>query len=110
MGRAEPLLSNINYNRNLNCGECIAGGYNYCWKTRDPSKVLSDSEFPSYQESRSATESICCRNAEDRDNCPDIAVGLQGRTREWTCSSSYRDSIYKFNSCPFQKSSCGPFN
>lgn len=41
-----PLSSGIAYSVGLGCGSCVAGGYNFCWKTSAPGVVLADDKMP----------------------------------------------------------------
>lgn len=40
------LQTDITHAYDLPCGECVAGGYNFCWKSEVPGQVLSDDDFP----------------------------------------------------------------
>ena len=40
------LLSGVPYSTSLNCGECIASGFNFCWKTDIPGKILNNDNYP----------------------------------------------------------------
>jgi hypothetical protein len=36
------LLKDIIYDKSLGCGECVAGGYSFCWKATSSGEVLTD--------------------------------------------------------------------
>lgn len=109
--KQDPLINSIEFNSSLGCGECIAGGFSYCWKNTEPGLILTDDEMPVYSDVKTETKSICCSDTEDfYFDCFNILIGLQQKTREWTCSSSFNNPTYSMFSCPFKKSSCGPFN
>lgn len=59
----------IVYDKTLKCGECIAGGFNFCWKRTVPAEVLGDKDFPVYNANKDQTESICCQHNADQGNC-----------------------------------------
>ena len=42
------LLKDIIYDPKLGCGECVAGGYSFCWKATSSGEVLSEKEYPKY--------------------------------------------------------------
>jgi len=107
IAKADPLIPDVLYSRDLGCGECVAGGYNFCWKASTPASVLIDSVFPTYDGSNDRTEQVCCKSGDDRENCNEIADGNQSQTSQWLCSSSYSDPIYALHVCPFRRSACG---
>lgn len=37
----DPFSRNITWNEDLNCGTCITGGYNYCFRGKDGSRSKS---------------------------------------------------------------------
>jgi hypothetical protein len=42
------LMKDIVYDKELGCGECVAGGYSFCWKATSSGEVLTDKEYPKY--------------------------------------------------------------
>ena len=50
------LLSGVPFSTSLNCGECIASGFNFCWKTDIPGKILSEENYPKKNEDFGITE------------------------------------------------------
>ena len=67
------LLSGVPYSTSLNCGECIASGFNFCWKTDIPGKILNDN-YPKKNDDFKLTEQRCCATnaVDDKANCPDF--------------------------------------
>jgi hypothetical protein len=105
-----PTYKDVTYDKSLGCGECVAAGYNFCWKSVKVGEILDDKEYPEYNKFSSKTESICCKNEKDYGNCQDIVLGNKASTRNWVCSSSYDSRTYGLHVCPFKKSSCGSRN
>ena len=105
-----PTFKDIVYDKSLGCGECIASGYNFCWKSVKVGEILTDEDYPEYNDNISKTQSICCKNEKDYGNCNNIVVGPTYQTKNWVCSSSYNSRTYGLHVCPFKKSSCGSRN
>ena len=104
------LLSGVPYSNTLNCGECIASGFNFCWKTDIPGKILNNDNYPKKNDDFKLTEQRCCETnaAEDKANCPDFKKMKDDEKSLWSCSYSYKSSAYALLNCPFKRSSCGP--
>lgn len=104
------LLSGVPYSTSLNCGECIASGFNFCWKTDIPGKVLNDLNYPKKNDDFKVTEQRCCETnaVDDKANCPDFKKMKDDEKSLWSCSYSYKSSAYALLQCPFKRSSCGP--
>lgn len=108
------------YQPDLACGECISRGFNYCYRNGDSNeptlsgKVLSDRDMPAYDNinvkpNTDITESICCKDNEDTENCREIVKdGDVNKRNRWLCSHTYEDTTYSLHVCPFKRSSCGP--
>jgi len=88
LSRAVPESKNaldrdVNHAYNLPCGDCVAGGFNFCWKSEVPGQVLSDDDFPNKKSAETNTDealmnSRCCKHNEDND-CNNIVRGDEGR-------------------------------
>ena len=50
-----PTFKDIEYDKSLGCGECIAAGYNFCWKSVKVGEILTDDEYPEYDKSKAKT-------------------------------------------------------
>mgnify|MGYP007025781652 CR=1 FL=1 len=59
------LLKDIIYDPKLGCGECVAGGYSFCWKATSSGEVLSEKEYPKYNSNPSVRTSVCCKDNKD---------------------------------------------
>jgi len=105
--KADPIWSDVDYSRDLGCGRCILGGYNFCWKTLAPGEVLEDNEYPEHSDNNVETRTACCRDENDSENCGNIVTGFNSFTSDWICSSSYDSPVYGLHVCPFKKSTCG---
>ena len=49
----EPEKPKYEFSTDLNCGECISRGYNFCWRIEGveqliPGTVLSDPDYPKF--------------------------------------------------------------
>lgn len=59
------------YHPDLNCGECVAGGHNFCWRARVPGEMLNDKEYPTMtpyfksNQLNTDTQQRCCYNDKD---------------------------------------------
>lgn len=127
MAPRSPLLKSDNktdYHPDLKCGDCVAGGYNFCWKSTIPGEVLGDNDYPTLKPILDSiggnldTESRCCYNDKDvalehrNLYCENIVWSKptvdKSAQKDWICSNSYRDTIYGLHVCPFKRSTCGP--
>lgn len=59
------LLKDIVYDATLGCGECVAGGYSFCWKATSSGEVLTDKEYPKYSTTATDKTSVCCKDNKD---------------------------------------------
>ena len=59
------LLKDIVYDATLGCGECVAGGYSFCWKATSSGEVLTDKEYPKYSTTSTDKTSVCCKDNKD---------------------------------------------
>ena len=59
------LMKDIVYDKELGCGECVAGGYSFCWKALNSGEVLTDKEFPKYNLERRKKTAVCCKDNKD---------------------------------------------
>lgn len=97
------LLLYYEYKQQFGCGECVARGYNYCWKATVPGQVLAENAIPYYDTLEPEKSSgICCKSDEDSENCSMVSGA------DWLCSWSYGEPIYSLHICPFKRSACGP--
>ena len=123
-GSDRTSLAPVKYDPDLKCGECVAGGHNFCWRATIPGEMIEDKNFPKTTPFKKSmltnddTESRCCYNEKDValdhrnafcDNIvwtkPDEKTSKQS---EWICSNSYKDTTYGLHVCPFKRSACGP--
>jgi hypothetical protein len=83
------LMKDITYSKDLGCGECVAGGYSFCWKSTSSGEVLSDKEYPKYNSNSNLRTAICCKDNKDASNCYGVKLGSKSVTKNWICSGSY---------------------
>ena len=69
---SRDFLERIDYDPDLNCGDCVAGGHNFCWRARVPGEILTDDDYPVFNSMKKSkgkdntdTEARCCYNSED---------------------------------------------
>ena len=55
----------VPYDIKLNCGDCIAAGYNYAWKTKETGLVVNDEEYPVNSGLYGTTSVMCCEGSAD---------------------------------------------
>ena len=72
---------NLAYNANLNCGQCIMAGFNFCFEGKDAAPMALNSP---------AVTSTCCEN----NLCPESTDDT------YSCSSSYTNLDYAITMCP----------
>jgi hypothetical protein len=51
------------YDIKLNCGDCIASGFNYAWKSRETGLVVNDQEYPVNTGRYDSTDVMCCEGS-----------------------------------------------
>ena len=59
------LMKDVVYDKELGCGECIAGGYSFCWKATSSGEVLTDKEYPKYSSDTNLKTAVCCKDNKD---------------------------------------------
>ena len=115
------------YDLELNCGECIAAGYNFCWKTEETGLSVNDDEYPTNTRLYSTTDLMCCEGGSEFyedyfasngpppddgtpiNTCTNLLKAARGRSKtEWRCSDTFSSNIYAQYMCPFRRSACGP--
>jgi len=79
----------VDYDKSLNCGNCLRGGWIWCqeapvfgFTTTDPEKLPLG---------------FCCH---DTWNCPNEKSGFE-------CSNQYTDPLFAYSMCPNDESKCG---
>jgi hypothetical protein len=77
----------ITHSTDLKCGQCIKGGYNFCFKGNDSQQFNNATDV----ESECCSDTTCAKNTDT----------------DYTCSSIYSDTDYALTMCPFKKSKCG---
>lgn len=129
--RSRNKFGSTPYALDLNCGDCIASGFNFIWKSEETGLIVSDEEYPSNTGNFADTDTFCCQgdvdyfttlkndNAWNPTNTPDTPDGkctqilalLRGKEKTlWRQSDSFASNSYAMSFCPFRKSSCGPNN
>ena len=57
-------FSKVDYDPKLDCGACIAGGWNFCWKTDETGLIMTDEMYPKNTGSFADTNLLCCKKEE----------------------------------------------
>jgi hypothetical protein len=83
----------VTYASNLNCGQCIYGGYIYCRQGAENLALTGTTAYPS-------TNIKCC-NPSVMSSCTEVT------NTAYNCSSSYADRSYAKYVCPQKESHCG---
>ena len=116
------------YEISLPCGECVASGWNFVWKTQETGLVVNDEEYPTNTGVYATTDVMCCEGStefyadkaytpatvptaeEEADfQCTWLFKLANGRDKTaWRQSDSFSSNSYAMSMCPFRKSSCGP--
>ena len=82
----EQQVGKWEHSPDLPCGECIARGFNFCYRNGDskeptlPGKILSDRDMPEYDNkdqkpNTRVTEQVCCKDMDDGEFCDAIVKG-----------------------------------
>lgn len=51
------------YAMNLNCGDCIAAGHNFLWRSEVNGLVVNDEEYPTNTGKYDDTDIMCCEGS-----------------------------------------------
>ena len=54
------------YDISLPCGECVASGHNFVWRTVETGLVVNDEEYPTNTGKYADTDVMCCEGSFDR--------------------------------------------
>jgi hypothetical protein len=112
------------YSMDLNCGECIAAGHNFLWRSEENGLVVNDEEYPSNTGKYEDTDIMCCEGSFDFYNkdwdytqssptveCAKLFKRANNRDKKlWRQSDTYSSTSYAMSMCPFRRSSCGPLS
>ena len=63
--RVRTKFVNVPYDIKMSCGDCIASGYNYLWKTKETGLVVNDEEYPVNSGLYGTTSVMCCEGSAD---------------------------------------------
>ena len=88
MALAGTAKATIAYDSSLKCGQCIKGGFNYCFQGND-TQAMAESQLVDF----------CCQDTSS--NC------RQYTDTTYSCSGVYADRDYAATFCPFVKEKCG---
>ena len=82
-GNAEVVYANT-----LKCGQCVKGGYNFCFQGTDGDVVAAANAAPT---------STCCEDG----TCTEAS------NTAYSCSAAYSDVEYALSFCPQKQAKCG---
>jgi len=51
------------YDISLPCGECVASGWNFVWRTEETGLVVNDEEYPTNTGDYDDTDVMCCEGS-----------------------------------------------
>lgn len=63
--RARTKFIDTPYDIKLNCGDCIAAGYNFVWKTKETGLMVTDEEYPVNTGLFASTDVMCCEGSSE---------------------------------------------
>jgi hypothetical protein len=63
--RVKDKFIDLPYDIGMSCGNCIASGFNYVWKTKETGLVVNDEEYPVNTGAFSTTDVMCCEGSKD---------------------------------------------
>lgn len=126
--RVRTKFADSAYSMDLPCGDCVASGWNYLWKSEETGLVVNDEEYPTNTGKFADTDVMCCEGSVDfyssgdraaynpatypagpGKECAEILRFARGSAKtEWRQSDSFTSNSYAMSMCPFRKSSCGP--
>jgi hypothetical protein len=113
----------VPYDIKLSCGECIASGYNFLWRSEVNSKKVNDNEYPKNTGKYEDTDVMCCEGSFEfykgltidfnsgsaLAECAKLFQRANNRDKkDWRESLAYKSTAYAMHMCPFRRSSCGP--
>jgi len=54
------IFKSVDYAIDLPCGSCIAGGWNFCWKSDETGLIVTDDQYPKNTGLYADTNLLCC--------------------------------------------------
>ena len=63
--RIRTKFVEVPYDIGMNCGDCIASGYNFVWKSKETGLVVNDEEYPVNTGKFISTDVMCCEGSSD---------------------------------------------
>jgi len=63
--QSRTKFAESDYDISLPCGECVASGWNWVWKTEETGLVVNDSEYPTNTGAYDTTDVMCCEGSHD---------------------------------------------
>ena len=122
------------YDINAPCGQCIASGYNFCWKSEESGLILTDDQYPTATGVYETTNTMCCgeqswyddykmenggafslsTETDDEKLYPNRNCAMLMKNSRvadkigWRCSQAYTNTAYATLMCPYRRSAWGP--